>query len=78
MRTKKHPSAVQDTLSKLEFIARGCGMDVFEFLATPLQNVLLVTGPYRIKIESLIRVYQMLLEAEQARGRCATPGAPEH
>jgi hypothetical protein len=78
MRTKKHRSAVQDTLGKLEFIARGCGMDVFEFLATPLQNVLQVTGPYRIKIESLIGVYQMLLEAEQRPGRDATRSSPEH
>jgi hypothetical protein len=78
MRIKKSRSLVQDTLGKLEFIARGCGMDVFEFLATPLQNVLLLTEPYRIKIESLIRVYQMLLEAEQARGHGATPSSPEH
>jgi hypothetical protein len=78
MRTHKNRSTVQDTLGKLEFIAQGCGMNVFEFLATPLKNVLRVTGPYRIKIESLIRVYQMLLEAEHARGRDAAQSSPEH
>lgn len=66
-----HPSTsatpVNDTLSKLEFIARGCGLSVDEFLATPLTNVLQVTEAYRIHIHTLICVYQTLIAARRAQ-----------
>jgi hypothetical protein len=66
MHTSISATPVKDTLSKLEFIARGCGMSVEEFLATSLTNVLLVTEPYRIGIHTLICVYQTVITAKQA------------
>ena len=66
MHTPISANPVQDTLSKLEFIARGCGMSVEEFLATPLTNVLLLTEPYRIGIQTLICVYQTVITAKRA------------
>lgn len=66
MHTPISANPVQDTLSKLEFIARGCGMSVEEFLATPLTNVLLLTEPYRIGIQTLICVYQAVIAAKRA------------
>jgi hypothetical protein len=66
MHTSISATPVKDTLSKLEFIARGCGMSVEEFLATPLTNVLLLTEPYRIGIHTLICVYQTVITAKQA------------
>lgn len=66
MHTSISATPVKDTLSKLEFIARGCGMSVEEFLATPLTNVLLLTEPYRIGIQPLICVYQTLIAAKRA------------
>ncbi len=66
MHTSSSANPVKDTLSKLEFIARGCGMSVEEFLATPLTNVLLLTEPYRIGIQTLICVYQTVIAAKRA------------
>lgn len=66
MHTSISATPVKDTLSKLEFIARGCGMSVEEFLATPLTNVLLLTEPYRIGIQTLICVYQTVISAKSA------------
>jgi hypothetical protein len=66
MHTSSSATPVMDTLSKLEFIARGCGMSVEEFLATPLTNVLLLTEPYRIGIHTLICVYQTVITAKSA------------
>jgi hypothetical protein len=66
MHISTRATPVKDTLSKLEFIARGCGMSVDEFLATPLSNVLRVTEPYRIGIHTLICVYQALIASRRA------------
>ena len=66
MHTSVSATPVKDTLSKLEFIARGCGMSVEEFLATPLTNVLLLTEPYRIGIHTLICVYETVITAKHA------------
>jgi hypothetical protein len=66
MHISTRATPVKDTLSKLEFIARGCGMSVDEFLATPLSNVLRVTEPYRIGIHTLICVYQTLVAGKRA------------
>jgi hypothetical protein len=65
MHTSASATPVKDTLSKLEFIARGCGMSVEEFLATPLTSILRLTEPYRIGIHSLICVYQALIAARR-------------
>ena len=66
MHTSTSATPVKDTLNKLEFIARGCGMSVDEFLATPLTNVLQLTEPYRIGIHTLICVYQTLIATKRA------------
>lgn len=66
MHTSISATPVKDTLSKLEFIARGCGMSVEEFLATPLTNVLLLTEPYRIGIHTLICVYETVITSKRA------------
>lgn len=65
MHTSTSATPVKDTLNKLEFIARGCGLSVDEFLATPLTNVLQLTEPYRIGIHTLICVYQTLIAGKR-------------